>query len=555
MNHYNVPMKSSFFARCPTGHICDWSDCLGGKSYSWHNVFVTARHKTTVEAIEQALDPRLHALQANPSTQSVLEAAFCERMAASARAIVDVTGLPPRVLLELGALFTICTELLILYEEGAILPELLLALKTEAYRDKEDLQQKVRNWTTSLVEEDIKVVKRMLLSKVERYAIWYHCTKPETPELIFPPPLSGGSSGADLVQRALVQLDCKQVSSLNTTVTKEHAMKRNLYLLDAPVQRATSTAGNPGSSSKNPEQAPQVSKPDVETPSAVVQNPISETIWEEIVHNPISKSIWEEIDTTVAFKALNGELAARYPRESLGIFYGKDHSLCSPCVAGALDDYGVVIRAPNPKDINAIVLLMAGLHAPATHAAANAVVDPFELKRLFANPKLKHVLGEVFFEGVFKVKRTYCPSDLGPLKWVYLEVLDKTNEGSPENDGKVSDIDLIPPPAGDRSISKKTHNRSGVAKKRVMKRLCDYHIEGNPPRVIPDKPLNFKELSIELEVPKGTLSGVFESVFDSYAEYVDMCDKDAKPERKQRFAEILLGYLAAVQKGANKLKP
>ncbi|MEK6257289.1 MAG: toll/interleukin-1 receptor domain-containing protein [Planctomycetota bacterium] len=318
----------------------------------------------------------------------ILQSVNSRSIANCVHAVVDVSNPEQDDLLILGAIRRICRadDILVVRDSKlrAKLGSILNTTDLGRYSSDVELHKIVRDWAKKIVDRDAlldTLVRRIFESQEQTHAILYHCIPPNT-ATTQPVPLSGGSSGADLIKRALHNIGEKEPKRQNThnpSASETIAMDQNLYVLDAPIQR-----GPTG---------------------------------ELLPHNRVSQELWKQLETRVHFEVLPP--AGTYHRESLAI-RAPDILM----VADALYDYGAVIRAPNPHNQNASVLILAGLHAPATHAAANVVVDPLELERLLEFLEALDVPGEsLFFEAVFEVKRTYLPADLGQVKWLYGDLL------------------------------------------------------------------------------------------------------------------------------------
>lgn len=118
----------------------------------------------------------------------------------------------------------------------------------------------------------------------------------------------------------------------------------------------------------------------------------------------------------------DAELAKEHPDEQKTLRY--DGVVRE--VASSVWDYGFVVRAPNPYNKEAVVLMMAGLHAPATHAAAEVFSIPSRMKEFAEDIKKEwkvDLLKINFFEAVFKVRRTLKPDELGKVEWLHFRQL------------------------------------------------------------------------------------------------------------------------------------
>jgi hypothetical protein len=89
-------------------------------------------------------------------------------------------------------------------------------------------------------------------------------------------------------------------------------------------------------------------------------------------------------------------------------------------VADAVSDYGIVARFPNPFNHSSRVVLLAGLHAPATHAAAFAATDSNAATNLLAYLTRNRVNPDSFV-AAFRVERSYLPDRLKALEWLQAE--------------------------------------------------------------------------------------------------------------------------------------
>src|SRR5688572_21270570 len=94
--------------------------------------------------------------------------------------------------------------------------------------------------------ESVRQLRRVLLSPSHHeYAIWFHC-KPPKPQPEDRDALTGGYSGADLIRRALFNLTEAKEDELDPKNNTDAAatpqdLQKNLYLLDAPIQRGRET--------------------------------------------------------------------------------------------------------------------------------------------------------------------------------------------------------------------------------------------------------------------------------------------------------------------------
>ena len=119
------------------------------------------------------------------------------------------------------------------------------------------------------------------------------------------------------------------------------------------------------------------------------------------------------------------EIARDHPEEVKKLVYGHTQEFV---VASAEWDYGFAIRAPNPyrTDGRGIAVLIAGLHAPATHVAAEILSVPARAREFVEGVRRvwRTDLSQIaFFEAVVKVRRTYHQRDLGKIELVHFQDL------------------------------------------------------------------------------------------------------------------------------------
>jgi glycine/D-amino acid oxidase-like deaminating enzyme len=228
-----------------------------------------------------------------------------------------------------------------------------------------------------------QILRHVLVPRTaKRVRVFYHCVA-AVGQGTFPKPaaVSGGLSGANIVMEALGKLreheDQYDFHSINVTdpqLTEDAWVAHredDLILLDSPICRDAS--------------------------------------FTEVPHNQYAHRVLRDLrrirgwTMSTGIKVLTEKDAGVNPKESLALVIGeKAH------VANAVWDCGLMARLPNPYKRGSSVLLLSGLHAPATHAAASLVADPACAAEFF---KRVEKVPEYFAIG-FQVKRSYWPEDL-----------------------------------------------------------------------------------------------------------------------------------------------
>ena len=196
-------------------------------------------------------------------------------------------------------------------------------------------------------------------------------------------PISGGESGAYLVESALYDMGCGRAFSRNLkhldANSWEEQKRDNLILLDSPVSRGPQGFAKP-------------------------HNRCAHAVLEDLFKQEVKLRIRIEV---LIEQALN-------PRESLKLVLPDADSVK---VADALWDYGLVARFSNPYHHDSMVVLLAGLHAPATHAAAFAASDPVAATRLLSFLTNKNI-NPASFVAAFRVNRSYFRTHLKTVEWL-----------------------------------------------------------------------------------------------------------------------------------------
>jgi hypothetical protein len=321
------------------------------------------------------------------------------------------------VLVENSFLRACMPEILHVTNERRHLCAELDALVSSVYHTPGELESIVSGWAEELNRRYITPIRRVLLHNpgaVGNYRTWFHCFFPtarqDKPQDWVPArwdrALSGGHSGHLAIVRALRALNEGEklaptdFSHCATVLDSEEARKglkqTNLYLLDSPVTRG----------------------PDGQAASLNwVMNEALRLLRRGGTVPPL----------TVGMEVIpQGSLEAdRYPNERIRMCYGGEKAYATPAW-----DYGFILRAPSPFDQSTFVLIMAGVHAPATHAAAEVVTDPRRMDTLMGLLRA-HGMDDhepCYFEAAFKVRRTFLPQDLGEVEWLHHVALRKGSQ-------------------------------------------------------------------------------------------------------------------------------
>lgn len=319
----------------------------------------------------------------------------------------SVNGLSPTggVLMENGFLRSTlpANNILHVVDFDTKLPAEAQALKYTRYRDLDELGRIVATWLEELLNER-HATERLLLSRhnVHRTDIWYHCdtptANPKSRRFLDAPwgaALSGGGTGSELLRRVVRAIDsCYSVVMHPPTAQDSkdchtrselvcRASKGNLLLLDAPI-------GLNGD-----------------------LNWVAKMILTECQKELVSR-------LSVRFRFLKQSEKANSSEEKCIDYRGGKR-----CVSTPQDDYGAVWRVPNPFCEGSFALVMAGIHAPASYGAAAVVATPPQARRLIDELGLREELPdeELFFEAVFKIKRTYLIEDLNSPEWIFAQQL------------------------------------------------------------------------------------------------------------------------------------
>ena len=219
-------------------------------------------------------------------------------------------------------------------------------------------------------------------------------------------PLSGGFSGSELLETVASILSHNRGSVLCTTLCTEEGRRPpeqslvrqaeqetrdvNAFLLDAPI----------GKDGRLNWVLDALLKKAME---------VSHTV------HPIS----------LRFDILDPREKENHPDEGKKIIAGDTTYYADP-----MYDYGIIIGIPNPFNPRAFALIMAGIHAPASHAAVQIMTHPFELCRLAKTLGVAEskVEDDLLFEAIFRVNRTYRPTMLGSPTWLYTRRLWRRRE-------------------------------------------------------------------------------------------------------------------------------
>ena len=412
---------------CPgTGNECKGIDCeiKAAKDYSWRNVFLSIPFKgyDKRQVLESTLkEHRLFPIIADGKVDgkatgnkygNTIAQNISGCICSSAHAIMELSVpkrkmTAPGVLSESGFVRTMIPKerLLFIGRRGTKPGVELDGFHRISYDTDQELKDEVDQWLKTAIKRPLNAVRRILLSRVcPRYKICLHCLLPtharkgtvDAPSSLA---LSGGGSGSELIRlvfERLIEMEHPKSRHsieervLNTEKTrppdpfnvKSEAKSGNLYLLDAPIARGKR--------------------------------------WKHGL-NWVTNGVLSEISKqsgpkpSVSFKPLTKG------KEEKKIILGAREEW----KANRKEDYGVIMRVRNPYSPGAFALILAGIHAPASHAAAEIVVTP-TLAQSLLNYVYKgcKLPSELYFAVVFSVRRTYFPDGLGTPKWLYGERLD-----------------------------------------------------------------------------------------------------------------------------------
>jgi hypothetical protein len=216
------------------------------------------------------------------------------------------------------------------------------------------------------------------------YRIYYHCKEANhsTGGKLNTKVVTGGFSGSVLVRRKLAELTDGELESIQCIRLAEGKSSRdsareaeeilsapgNIILLDGP-----------------------------EGKSGTPINWITRWIYEKYKN--------AELQDVVQFLDLSSGEKRKHPGEYKCIQWHHQKY-----VANKSSDFGVIVRFRNPiNPKNGYVLLLAGLHAPSTHAAAEICSSATELRRIGQLPDMQACFsascGDPQFEAVFSIPR------------------------------------------------------------------------------------------------------------------------------------------------------
>lgn len=420
------PPKDQYPPVCPAlREPCRRRACWATRKYSWRRVFLSVPYdpwyRRFSAAIRRALaaeEVRYVAVEAREAKRTrPLSLGIYEHMCSCAHAIVDLSAKPGTegegsaggVLIENSFLRSTAEQVLHVVRRGTPLCAEAQSLEYEDYDSPEELMDIVRDWVQRLDTDETAPVRRLLFNQgpIQSYRIWYHCKGPTAsglrPDDIgaeWDDALPGGGSGAVLLDRAFRALQpSKQHRMLARRCTEDEPRsakhvadlpKRNLYLLDSPFTRD----GNG-------------------------TRPLNWVMGETFGRLERRRSRRPSVAMEIIPPGSPGE--QEHPGEKLRLRIGnRGCAYATPAW-----DYGFVVRTRTPFDRQAFVLLLAGIHAPASHAAAEAVAVPARAGRLIAKLEGKGLpsSGAPCFEAVFRVRRTYLREDLGELQWLHTQPL------------------------------------------------------------------------------------------------------------------------------------
>jgi hypothetical protein len=420
--------------------------------YDWRKIFVSIPYGNWFAESGQEIKRSLHSADFNPVVVErelnpiPLTEAITKKICSCGLAVVDLSTddqgrFAGGVLMENG--FLRCTmgskSILLVAREGSELPAEAKSLKYEPYRDKTELRELVTRWLQQIITRYIEPTTKMLFNMKDpqntRYEVWFHCFGPTHDERkrsvlkrLWGDPtrrdslLSGGWSGYKLLQKTFDALKPAHLKEAhianfgrcyvgNSGERKVDGGKQpklessNLYLLDAPISRG---------------------------------GDMRECRLNWIMHEGLERLRGRLSPTpSVRMEVLDPslpedyDLASVFPSEVKKLKYNEGELM----VATSAWDYGFIVRAPNPfcEDANTIALIMAGLHAPATHVAAEVFSVPARARKFaeYVQSQGANLLETDFFEAVFEVRRTYYQDDLGEIRWLHFRQLREKEPTSP----------------------------------------------------------------------------------------------------------------------------
>jgi hypothetical protein len=222
--------------------------------------------------------------------------------------------------------------------------------------------------------------------------IIYHCDPVQyQPVVATDLGVSGGQSGGSLIKTALERFggpDYRRVDISNGKHIERTDWDRrkhnNLVLLDSPISRGTERGE-----------------------------------YLAIPHNRWMLDLLNELKVRphISLEILGATAQQRNPMERLFLRLDERGSVAT---ADPLWDLGFLARVPSPYRPGATALLLCGLHAPATHAAAAAISYPRGAATLLKHLQTKGIRGR-YFAASFRVERSYRDSRLTEPEWLTAE--------------------------------------------------------------------------------------------------------------------------------------
>jgi hypothetical protein len=405
--------KTRFLPRCPwTMESCDPNKCQAAQSFSWNNVFISIpfkeNYKTRRDAIKNVMkENHLFPIMADELSGLPLSKDICMNICRSAHAIVDFSNPGEKfpatgVLTENGILRSTMYNILNLVDNKMEnLPAEIQTSKYQRYSDNniESMINIIKKWIESDIKLLIESVRNLIIpNNGYESKIIYHCKRPfsdyEKSNSISDPPepsLSGGCSGLDILENLFNSCGYRNYSIVCTEdemlyedknninkiidAVKDKYARHNLFLLDAPFHK--------------------------------------EKLLNWVLHGLINeekKNRKGKANIRLWFDDMSEDEMKKKPGEEKKITVNG-----RSVFASFKYDYGIITKIPNPFNEDTVVMIMAGLHAPSSHAAVQNITNPFELSSLMNRFGFwqENIPNEFYFELLFQVNRTYKIELLG----------------------------------------------------------------------------------------------------------------------------------------------
>ena len=409
--------KPYFLPVCPAdGNTHCGPACEGARQFSWLNVFVSCSFSASYRcrgAISSTLRRhKLYPIFADKKhlKATLLPTAIYQDICKSAHAIVDFSNpeseLPPTgVMTENGVIRCNTRNVLNLVDNQTLLPTDIRCYVYHRYEDMRVLGSLVAQWVEAEILWPLSLTRTLLFPNNSLpFKLIYHCLSPTAKPNRHPPlgewdssRLTGGGSGADILEKLIHAVADRPENFRTVCTTKQRHPPEDVM----PIMAKTRLTG---------------------CNALLLDAPFSTTgklnWYLDAVFAAARKSgILTRFDA--AFDFLSARERKLYKgEEEKRLVYHKEN-FC----ANRQFDYGLVMRIPNPYDRKAFALIMAGLHSPASHAAARIMADPYEVTRLARklNVSEGQLPDNLCFQAIFRVNRTFTPELLGRPKWEVVE--------------------------------------------------------------------------------------------------------------------------------------